>query len=261
VVKFRILIYLLLIPAVLAAAPQVTHVVTSSSVHLNAGDTKQVLCNASIYDIDGDISSVNATIFDTNSANQSSPDDNNDHYTNSSCTFNTTGNNTDVVCSFEMQYYSNPSEWICNITAYDSSSAASNHTNLSVHELKAMSVTPISYHNGFGGSISLDGYSSEAKMNITNDGNVNFTIALNGTDIQCDTGSMTSSNQRYSSTQDFTYLSGVSLTHSSTNYTGFYVNQRTDDSAVSLRYIYWLLKVSSTGAGGDCSGIISIDAK
>jgi len=257
--NIRFLICFLLIPIVFAIPPQVIDV-TISSVFLNSGDTKQVMCNASIFDPDGNISIVNATIFDT-SANQSSPDDNNNHYTNSSCTFNSSGNMTDVFCGFDMQYYSNPSEWVCNISAYDEISSGSNHTNFTVEELKAMSITPISYHNGFGQSIPLDGFSVQAVMNITNEGNVNFSLALNGTDIQCETGSIGSSNQRFSSTQDFSYYSGVALTHTKTNYTGFYVDRRTDDSTPSLRHLYWLLKIASTGAGGDCTGIISLDAK
>jgi hypothetical protein len=60
-----------------------------SNVILNEGSTQNTLCNVTIRDYNGfaDIDAVNATLYDYFNSTFASPDDNNDHYTNSSCIF------------------------------------------------------------------------------------------------------------------------------------------------------------------------------
>jgi len=69
------------------STPDIIGITLQNPITLSAGVTTMVSCNISILDYNGfaDIQTVNATIFHTLFSNQSAADDNNTHYTNSSC--------------------------------------------------------------------------------------------------------------------------------------------------------------------------------
>jgi len=269
-IKLIMILLLLVISLnyVFGAAPVVGPVSASTPINLNAGSTKDVSCNATITDLDGfqNITIANATLFDSTNANPGSPDDNNNHYTNASCTLSGgSGNTTNAVCGFSLQYYANPgTSWECNMTAYDDVNTGSNTTGqtITVEELKALIVTSLSFDNGTGSSIDLGNTSGEETLNITNTGNINITVQVSGDSnaMSCSIGTIPLSNERYNITSGFSFAGGIQLTSTATNVSGFIVPQRTNDASPSINFIYWLLRMPTTGVGGSCSGNITVSA-
>jgi len=247
--------------------PSVGTVSYPNNVILNSGTTKTITCNATITDPNGfaNISNVNATFYDPAQANHSSGDDNNNHYTDSSCSLSGgSGNTINAECGFDIQYYANPSsDWECNITATDGSESASNSSgqNIDIAELKSISTSNLAYHNGTGGSIDLGATSGELSMNITNLGNVNVTIQVNGSDnaFVCDIGTIELSKERYNTSSGFSYNNGINLTSNPTNISNYEIPQRIDDGSSSVGYVYWLLQIPLGGVGGNCTGSISVN--
>lgn len=261
-----IIIVVLSLPIVFAADPTVSVVTAPSPVALVSGSTAAFSCNATITDLDGygNITNVNATFFDPAEASETSSDDNNNHYTDSSCTLsNSSGNTTDAFCSFALQYYANPaSDWECIITATDDNGTGTATTGqaVNIQELKALTVTSLAFSDSSGGTIDLGATSVETSLNITNTGNVNITVQVNGSAMSCDIGTLALSNIHYNTTSGFSYANGVVLNESPTNVSNFVVAQRTSESTPSIGSLYWLLSMPSDGAGGSCTGTVSVDA-
>lgn len=245
-----------------SAAPEINYIEITDPIYLDSGTVTEIICNATINDSDGydNISVVSAVFYDNASANASSSDDNNYHYSNASCNIAGSGNTVNASCSFLIWYYANPSDdWICSMNASDSMNTTNGYVSASVEALAAMSVTAISYTGKSGGAISLGNISNEAVMNITNTGNVNLSFELSGGNISCVTGIIPVSNQSYSINSGFNYSNGTLLTSTPTEVSNFIVPPRTDDAAPSTSNIYWLLAVPGYGAGGNCTGTISIN--
>ena len=260
-----ILLLAISIRLVMGADPTVGVISSPSSVNLNSGASKFINCNATVTDLDGyqNITNANATFFDTTA---SGSDDNNNHYTNSSCTLSGgAGNTTTTVCGFSIQYYANPAaNWECNITATDGSTSASNTTGqtITVQELKALSVAPLSFTHSTGDTIPLGNTSIQESLNITNLGNINITLEVNGsgTAMDCAIGTVPLANMKYNISSGFAFSTGIALTSTVTNVSNLVVAQQTDDSSQSVNYLYWLLQMPGTGVEGDCTGSITINA-
>ncbi len=247
----------------LAAAPEIGPIEITGPIHLSAGTITKVTCNATVNDSDGfdNISGVSAVLYDNYTADAGSADDNNYHYSNSSCSITGSGNTSNASCSFLLWYYANPSDsWICNMNVSDSLNTTSAQESTALDSLVAISVHDFAYTGGSGGPIPLGNISKEAALNITNTGNVNITIDLSGGDISCDTGIIPAGNQSYSITSGFNYSNGTMLTGSPTEIGDYTIPARTDDSAPSKGSIYWLLAVPGHGVSGNCTGAISVDA-
>jgi len=245
------------------SAPSVGTLTAPSSITLNAGTTKLITCNATLTDTNGysDIESANATFFDTAQTTETSADDNNNHYTNSSCTLSGgTGNTINASCAFTLQYYANnASSWQCKITTTDGQDTGSNTKNITVNELKTISVTALGFANSTGGTLDLGGTSSQVTMNITNTGNVNASIQVNSTSFNCSIGTLQPSTIKYSNTSGFSYSNGTALTSTPTA-TNITVAARTNDSVSSVNFIYWLLQMPSQEVGGNCNGTVTTTA-
>jgi hypothetical protein len=249
-------------------APTIGTVSAPTTITLTAGNTTTITCGATITDTDGfgNITNVNATLFDNNEAGATSADDNNNHYTVASCDLGSgEGNTTNAVCEFTLQYYTNAgSAWECNITATNGTDSGSGTTGqtLTVQELKALSVTSLAYDNGAGGTIALGATSDQETMTITNTGNTNITTQVNGgaTAMACAIGSIPLGNERYNTTSGFSYGNGVLLTDTAATVPGFLVPQRTNDGVASTDVIYWLLGMPVNGVNGTCTGTITVTA-
>lgn len=138
------LFLLLIFPAALAAAPTIDALTIIDPVSLNPDSTVIVICNSTFSDEDGyaNVTSVNATFWDATSSSEEASDDENDHYTNSSCSIGTNTSNISapVTCTFEVEYYANAAAWTCKINVFDDASSASNQTDTTVDTLLALSI-------------------------------------------------------------------------------------------------------------------------
>ena len=162
----------------------------SNALNLNANTTKVVSCAAIIRDFNNDsyIQNVSGEFYDKTASSYGGLDDNNNHYTNSSCNFSRNftgpfrGYNDDQYnglanCTFQVWYYANPTNWNCTIFANDSNSYSStNSTNITVNELLALAIPP-SIDFGTVGSTFL---SIENISNVSNGGNVKINFSLEG---------------------------------------------------------------------------------
>lgn len=146
---------------------------------LSAGSTRFVNCTVAVSDEDGPDGILNATAtFYYNLNVSSDPDDNNVHYTNSSCSVAGTNSTSKIfLCGFDVYYHANNGTWICNATSYNSLHySANNHTNATILPLYALNLTDgISF-----GNVEPNQESGEVTANITNIGNMPINMTLQG---------------------------------------------------------------------------------
>jgi hypothetical protein len=253
-------IFVFMLDPVYAAMPIIQDMVAPSSINLVAGETTNITCNATVTDSDGfgNISIVSAVLYDRAAAQPESIDDNNTHYSAMLCETQGSGETMNLTCIFGLWYYASASpDWICNITMSDGGDVATGSANTSVSELRAMSTSGINYAAA-SGNISLGGTSDESSLNIMNIGNVDISIEVSGTPLNCTVGSISAGNQVYNLTSGF--ITGTPLSANPTQVSGFLVPARIDDTAPSASTLYWRLSVPATGVGGTCDGTISVDA-
>ncbi len=259
-----------------------------SDIDLTPNTTTLVSCIAIIrdYNNDSDVDNVNATLFDAIDSSSGDSNDNNYHYTNSSCQLTADagvvlGYPTDDAyhslanCTFQVQYNANPSTWTCHITANDSMSwSAQNSTNETVNQLLALALPDaIEY-----GTINATEVSFEQVANITNVGNTQFNLTLeaHGSDqtsdvaMNCTLGNigyipteyekynLTASNP---GTQTLTQFeaSYTNITNSAVTET-FNLNFQQDEGAnEAVKESYWRIYVPK-GVAGTCNGTIIFGA-
>lgn len=259
----RILLFLFILytlPIAFAAIPTVGTVSVTNPISLNAGSTKEITCNATFSDADGwaNVTSVNATLWDAISSTEGSVDDDNDHYTNSSCSIGTNTSTTEapVVCTFNLQYYANNSTWTCKINADDGNATGSNQTNTTVNSLLALNIpSTINF-----GTMSLGSTSTNTTENETvveNYGNIQIDVNLSGNDMSCNIGTIPVGNIKYSSVDNTSYTSMTALTTSAVTL-DLNVSQRT--STPSTKTTYWRIQIPNTGVGGSCTNTITFTA-
>jgi len=235
-----------------------------AAITLTAGSTVTVTCNATLTDNNGysDIDSASATLYHSTSSSGAA-DDENVHYTNSSCTLGTNTSATDVpvTCSFTLNYMALNGTWTCNITADDGTATASGTDTNTVNSLAALDVVETTINFG---SMSLGSNSSTAQyINITNTGNIQIDAQFSGTDYSCTIGTIPVGNTRYSlSSLPYDNMT-TSLTTSAVTQTNFDLGVRgvaTSDGVDSKKNEYWTILIPSTGVGGTCTNTITVTA-
>lgn len=257
-----------------------------SAISLNPNSTKQVDCLGIIVDYngDGDINSSNSSIFD-NSISYSDTDDNNNHYTNSSCHINTSfvsfggiaddSYNALVNCTFYLEYYANPTTWNCTIRAIDQQGASGYGSETqSVSELLALGVPDIIQY----GTVDAISVSDEQVINVTNYGNTKANISLegyaqsqnDGNAMNCTLGSIGTisiENEKYNLTgSNQSSLNLIEFNSIYTNLTTtpivkeFNLTSRVDDLVEdTIKPTYWRIYIP-TGVAGTCQGNIIFGA-
>jgi len=259
----RILIFVLifnLFQIVFAAVPSVGPVSVTNPINLNAGTTKTITCNATVSDADGwqNISLVNATLWDSTATTEGAADDNNNHYTNASCSIGTNTSATDVpvTCAFSLQYYANNGTWTCKIRAWDGLNESSNQTSTTINPLIALSI-PSTINFGLMSLGETSSNTTENETAVENYGNVQIDVDLSGDGMVCTIGSIPVENIRYSSIDNTSYASMTSLTTSATTL-DLNIPQRTNGA--SFKITYWKIQIPNTGVGGSCSNTITFTA-
>ncbi len=253
------------------AAPEVRSFHCPTALDLEAYGTKAFVCNVTVFDWDNDTLTVNGTFFRNDIANPDSASDNNYHYRNSSCARITPQDREmNYSCSFDVQYYAdNSSQWVVNVTAYDDDDASQDNqsSDITVNSLVAIYVPGVLDF----GEMAVNEISSDKLANITNAGNKNITISVNGWGatigdglaMNCTYGNIPLSYERYNHTQ--TGLSWatemVPLSNDTTLIEGFTIMHRFDDASInnSTNSTYWKLRIPAL-AGGRCNGKILFTA-
>ncbi len=152
-----------------------------NQIDLNPGTTKKVICEAYAYDNDSvtNIENVSAEFFSSDSF-YGDANDNNTHYSNSSCFVNKSyGDNNEVKisCDFNVQYYANSDYWNCTIELKDNLSISYTNTD----ETFIRKLLSINLENTIDfGELSVEQVSGEKVLNVTNYGNVPLNLTLSG---------------------------------------------------------------------------------
>lgn len=254
------------------AFPEIISVIIDQSLDnftLNAGLTKKILCNITVRDFNGwnDTKGVNATFWDDNDANMNNPDDNNNHYTDSTCVLDSNDGQYISMwnCTFDIEYYANNgSNWICNATAIDEYNfTVSESATTTMNALYALNLTTLIDF----GDMAVEDTSTTEQANITNFGNMDINISLYGYGVtpndglafDCDIGNITIDNERHSLVVQAWSLM-TNLTSAANNINNLTLAQRTDDTTPVINTTYWRLYIPPNPFG-NCTGNIVFQAE
>jgi hypothetical protein len=258
-----------------------------SSVTLTANSTKVVRCIGVLRDFDGDddLTNVYAEFFHNTGGSFSDADDNNTHYTNSSCNisydFNSYLEHTDDIylalanCSYQVEYYTDPGIWNCTMVVNDTMNWTDTSSDtITINELLAVGL-PSTMNYGL---VNATYVSDENSTTVINYGNVALNLTLSGYAViegdgyamNCTQGNIkniTVENIKYnlttpnagaislSETQDF-YLN-LSQDPVVKKYLLDYNQNDTENDAQNSTY--WRIYVP-TGVAGSCTGNIVFGA-
>ncbi len=228
-------------------------------VNLIAEGYKTVWCNATATDQNGwqDVDEANATLFIAPAAH-SSADDNDDHYTNSSCTVGAgSGYNAPIICSFRVAWHADDGEWTCNITVNSTGDSGwGNKTDITVNQLLSLNVTDLLDF----GSLSVGETSGDETLEVNNTGNVQIDIQVNGTDMDCHSGTIDVSQIHYNESDSVAWASMCELTTAPADTCpAFSSSFNLADGAAASKETYWKLQVPES-VGGSCSGWLTVQA-
>ena len=263
----------------LNAPPNITQMnMSESPINLIPNATKTVFCTALAQDPEGGpIENATAQFFDANVSFYNGTDGNNYHYTNNSCSINSSysANQSQLVCGFNVWYYANADSWNCTILAEDNLSMWSNRSfSASINPLLSVGVSSsINY-----GLVNMFNVSNEFAVNVTNFGNVNINLSLygyavtqgDGYAMNCTLGGgqkIPIEYEKYNLTSqnpgnlDYSQFNS-SYTSLTSSYTvrNFMIPQRTSDlSNNAVNTTYWRIYVPN-GVAGNCTGYVVFGA-
>jgi hypothetical protein len=258
-----------------------------ATVSLTPANTTKITCEALVIDYNGDsdINSVNATFFDTVASSPGDTDDNNYHYTNSSCSvepnFGSWNGHTDDAytslanCTFEVEYYANPQTWNCSATVSDKFGWTDNKDDsITVSELLALGLPDTIYY----GEVNATYVSDENITNVTNYGNVALNLSLegyaqtkgDGYAMNCSLGSSGYIDVNYEKYNlSSSTLGEISLTEFESTYENLtsssivksfnLASRQNDISNEAIGQTYWRIYVP-LGVAGTCQGNIIFGA-
>ncbi len=272
---------------ILSSTPEVLNVSLddfSENVLLIPGGRKEVNCVARVREPNGQdsISAVEG-VFYSMLVNEDSVDDNNNHYTNSSCSvdfdfgswqgFADDENQFLVNCSFQVEYYAEPGSWSCLINVSDVTGLSGNGTDdINILEMIAMNL-PDSVDFGI---VDAESVSDEREIVVGNKGNVEIDVKISGfaQDIgdglamNCSGGEIAVEFEGYNLSESnfgemsFSEFQGRYKSVSSVEVLeNLNLGQRQDDFIdFAERTTYWRVYVPK-GAGGTCGGSVVFSAQ
>jgi hypothetical protein len=225
------------------ASPSVSAVnVTSDPITLTENSTTSITITGTVTDTNGgsDISAATATLYAISSGDSCSANDNN-CYTNITCTLGTvSGNDRNATCTTNSVYFhADPGSWGAKILASDASAASGSATDTTPSTINTLLALIVS------GTISYDTLNPGANMtNLTKEvtatttGNAAIDVQIKGDDMTgVPAGTITITNQRYA-TSSVLWASGNIAT---STYQNFEVDlgKPTSHPSTSTDIVYW----------------------
>lgn len=253
-------------------SPFIVNITITSPINLQPNSTTLVFCNATVIDYNGfgDISKVNATLYENSISRASFGDHNRTHYSNSTClNVSTGGIMGNYSCMFEVYYYADNGTWTCNITATDLMNIQdSSVSNTTVNTLVALTVPDLIDY----GQVPVTNTSANIAANLTNVGNkaINITVMAYGNNtgdglaLKCAQGNISWDSQRYSMSPSLVFYNRSYVNNS--NFTMMYnltIQQRNNSVTEALNTTNWMLTVPLGPQGtpyGICNGTIVFNA-
>jgi hypothetical protein len=242
---------------------------SARNITVSAGAIKTIYCNATVRDWNGfnDITFLNASLWHIATSSFSAIDNNNSHYTNSSCTLNASVSSNEgwYVCSFDVLYYANNGTWNCNVSIVDVSETTNFGNGTTIfYPVYALNVTDgIDY-----GNVAVEDYSINATANITNIGNMLINVTVegygarrgDGLAMNCSLGgNITVSNERFSASET-DWTSKISLSSIAQSLQNLSMSKQTTGTLVT-NSTYWQVYVNSTNnPAGNCTGYVIFTA-
>jgi hypothetical protein len=259
----------------------------AASFTLTPNSTKLLRCVAVVRDYNGenDINFSNSTFFDNFSSSEGGANDNNIHYTNSSCNMTNdfgsyNGYSDDVYtklvnCTYQVWYYANATAWNCTVMVNDSYDwRAKGYDLITISPLLALGLPDFIYY----GTVNATYVSGENISNVTNYGNVPVNLSLSGygfkendgNAMNCTLGSnknITIEKEKYNLTTS--HSGDLTLSEFIANYTNLTINPVTKRFDLDFRHndilneawnhTYWRIYVP-VGVAGTCQGNIIFGA-
>jgi hypothetical protein len=249
------------------AGPEVRLVtLPQPGILLTAGGITAVTCNVTVEDYNG-ASDINYTsaVFYHSSSTPGAADDNRSHYTNTNCTETGAGGDfKNFTCEFNVTYYAYNGTWTCNATAFDARYNGTGSNTTTMFEILALNVTTqvIDY-----GNMSVGDTSGNRSANVTNLGNVDINVSVRGygaTDFDglafdCERGSISVENQRYSLNVGDDYASKTPLSSTFTHM-GLTIPRQAASGTPPTSETFWQLYVPPNPFG-ECNGTLVFQAE
>jgi hypothetical protein len=173
-----------------AVYPEILNISIDDGVNVTLvpNSTQNVMCHALIQDWNNitDVYLVNATLFHSTSS-AGAADNNNTHYTNSSCAIDTNthdkfGVSDDIWhglanCSFDVLYHAESGVWNCTVYVED----VTNRSNVETDEGAIDELLAIGMQNTIDyGVVNSTDVSGEQQVDVENVGNVELNLTLDG---------------------------------------------------------------------------------
>jgi hypothetical protein len=250
----------------------------ASSLALVPNASRVVTCVGLATDYNGwaDVKYSFAVLYDNTSSSYNGADDNNLHYTNSSCTITQEGTYTDWInCTFNVWYYANPGVWTCTILVNDTLRKPGYGSDvINVSSLLALGLPDVIYY----GEVNATDVSAENVTNITNYGNVKINLSLSGygfvlndgNAMNCTSGAIKNiaiAHEKYNLTVSNPGV--LDISQANANYTNLTANpvvkkynlnfRQNDTFNEAINTTYWRIYVP-TGVAGTCQGNIIFGA-
>jgi hypothetical protein len=232
---------------------------TSDDLTGSYNTTIRVWCNATAEDDDGpaDIRQATAVLWDPSTTTAGGLDDADDHYTNSSCTLTTSGQQVNISCSLTLQWYAQPGEWSCNITVTDAAAASTSaaKTNITINQFKGLSTTgTLNFGSLAPGETTPLG--SQPQTTVENRGNtpLNLNITAN-TNMQCTLGTINATQIHYDTTQT-QYENMCTLNNPCTQTEQLNLRKKnSQDNTNPTQTIHWTIQIPQN-TKGNCNNTI-----
>lgn len=263
----------------LNSKPNITFIVVDDSIASPSGQidliaafTRIVTCEAVVEEYDGN--PLQNILSEFYLSSQGDSDDNNYHYTNSTCFVNASygnENQSKIDCDFEVWYYANPGMWTCFLNIEDNLSFSGNSTNTTtVNTLLSVGVQDIIDFS----HVDTKKVSDEIEVNVTNYGNIRTNLSLagyanaqgDGLAMNCTFGSISIEHQKYNLTSsnpgalDLGDADSIYVNMSSqTAIKKFDLDYKTQEEVDAANSTYWRIYVPLEVAG-NCQGNIVFGA-